>query len=88
MSMTGPQFSPFHETKSGELEDDHITPTQLGDIYLQHDKSNRAIDSSQQEAAPRTESRVAQQSPMQEDKIQPSQAKPEEEVDHNRKHEG
>ena len=86
--MTGPRFSPFHSSESGALEDDYITPTQLEDIYLQHDESNRVTDSSQQEADPRTESRADLHSPTQEDKTQPSQAKPVEEVDQDRKHEG
>ena len=88
--MTVPRFSPFHATQSGEFDDVNITPsTQLEDIYLQqHDDSNRVIDSSQQEADPRTESRVSPHSPMQEDKTQPFQAKPEEEVAQDCKHEG
>ena len=86
--MIGPRFSPFHDTQTGEFADDRIKPSQLEDIYLQHDELNRVNDSSQQAADPRTESRAVPPSPMNEDETQPSQAKPEEEVDQDRKHAG
>ena len=46
--MSGPRFSPFHDIQTGEFDDDHIKLTQIKDIYLQHEESNRVNDSSQQ----------------------------------------
>jgi hypothetical protein len=74
--MSSPRFSPYHKTQTGEFEDDDITPTQLEDIYMQHDDSNRVSDSHQPPVDPRTETGEAPRSPTTEDKNQPSQATP------------
>jgi hypothetical protein len=57
-------------------EDARITPTQLEDIYMQHDASLRVNDSSQLKVDPRTETGEAPRSPTPEDKNQHSQATP------------
>jgi hypothetical protein len=87
--MPSPRFSPYRKSQSGEFEEDDITPTQLEDIYRQHDnESSRVTDSSQLSVDPRTETGEVPQSPTPGDKPQPTQAKPVEEVDHQGKNEG
>ena len=78
--MSGPRFSPYHETHTGELDDDPLTPTQLEDIYLQHEANHGVDDSSHHRVDPCIESGDVPRSPTPEDKSQLPQAKPEEEV--------
>jgi hypothetical protein len=87
--MSGPSFSPYYESQTDAMEeDDGISPTQLEDIYMQHDDSLRVNDSSQLKVDPRTETGEAPRSPKTGDKALPTQAKPVEEVDPNGKNEG
>jgi hypothetical protein len=86
--MSGPRFSPYHETQTGALDDDPITPTQLEDIYRQHDGSQGVDDSSQNRVDPCTESGEVPRSPKAGDKSQPPQAKPEEVVTFESENEG
>ena len=78
--MSGPKFSPYHETQTGEFDEDQITPTQLEDIYLQHEDNNGVDDSSNNRVDPCTESGEVPRSPKVGDMAQLPQAKPEEEV--------
>jgi hypothetical protein len=79
--MSSPIFSPYRKSQSGEFEEDDITPTQLEDIYMQHDQSSRVTDSSQLPVDPRTETGEVPRGPKPGDKSQPPQAKPVEEDD-------
>jgi hypothetical protein len=54
--MPSPKVSPcYRKNQSDKFEDDDITPTQLEDIYMQHDESIRVTDSSYVPVDPRTE---------------------------------
>ena len=87
--MSGPSFSPYYASQTDEMElEDRITPTQLEDIYIQHDASLRVNDSSQLKVDPRAETREAPQSPKTGDKPLPTQATPVEEIDPNCQKEG
>ena len=86
--MSGPRFSPYHETQTGVLDDDPITPTQLEDIYLQHAVNHGVDDSSNNRVDPCTEPGEVPRSPTSGDKSQLPQAKPEEEVTVHSQNEG
>ena len=85
--MQEPHFSPYQASIPGELDETHLTPTQLEDIYQQHEDAAMTCDSLK-EVDPRTETGEAPRSPKTGDKPLPTQAKPVEEVDPNGKNEG
>ena len=62
------------------MDEDLIPPTQLEDIYLQHDARHGVNDSTENKVDPCTEPGEVPRSPTPGDKSQPSQARPEEEV--------
>ena len=85
--MSSPRFSPYRQAQSGEFEEEDLTPTQLKDIYMQHDESPRVTDSYQPEVDPRIETGDVPRGPEPGDETQHTQAKPVEEVDPNSKNE-
>ena len=77
--MTCPSFSPYYASQTDNMDDeDSLTPTQLEDIYMQHDASLRVNDSSQLKVDPRTETGEAPRSPKTGDQPLPTQATPSE----------
>ena len=86
--MASPRFSPYRNTQSDEFEEEDITPSQLEDIYLQHEESTRVTDSPQLSVDPRTETGDVPRGPKTGDTPQPPQAKPVEEVEPHSQNEG
>ena len=86
--MSSPRFSPYRATQTGEMEEGLITPTQLEDIYLPHEARHGVNDSTENQVDPCAEPGDVPRSPTPGDKSQPSQARPEEEVNLEGKNEG
>jgi hypothetical protein len=86
--MSSPRFSPYQATQQGVMEEDLITPTQLEDIYLQHEERHGVNDSTENQVDPCKETGDVPRSPIPGDKSRPSQARTEEGVNLESQNEG
>ena len=84
-TATGPRFTPY-ETQPGIMDDASITPTQLEDIYAQHDTMQVNTSFISEQDDPHEELSLSSTGPSM-DKLESPQAQPEVEVHQESKHE-